>query len=481
MFPLRPLTTPGTYAQGTIATFIISTVRAKGEVQGFKNPYIRIETTDGTSTILANTEMSRAPESYYFFDWEVPSDLEPGNYYAIFSADLESQTYEKVQNVAIVANSTVHPQEVLCSNTESELMVGLYYTIKKTQEIPVENEQAKVSANGLKAVFTFDKWNVFYNRTQIYRNFEEINTGYTINYDSGEVIFSDAIGEHETITADYNFSWFSAEELSTFLSFSLSEINMVPPGSTSSLSTAPVVWYPAIIWGAAKNVYRRLIHDLAYQQPKLVYGYDGEGGGNWKDAVELFKSLKENYEKDFEQAAKNAKRNTWPGIGIVVAPEFTMPGGRCMSSDTCIKCNIDGSIFESTIYDLYKMFNNRKNIKVLSYKDGFETFSQVSKIWKSGSKKTYIVKTANSEIRLSKDHLVYLPVQDKYKAVKFLKENDIILVNNSNGFMKEKLLFKPMAHKIEDVYDIEVPETENFIGNNVVSHNSRWFRYLYKG
>lgn len=328
MFPLRPITSPGTYAQGMLATFIVTTVRAIGEPAGFTNPYIRIETTDGTSTILANTAMTRAPEAYYFYDWEVPSSLTPGTYKAIFSADLESQTYEKAQTITIIANTSLPTQEILTSNTESELIVGLYYMIKKSQEIPVENEQAKISANGLKAIFTFGNWNIFYNKTTIYRNFEEVNTGYTINYDSGEVIFDSAIGEHETITADYNFSWFTAEELSVFLKLALHELNTIPPGTSKTLGNAPEIWYPALIYGAAKNVYRRLIHDLAYQQPKLVYGWDGEDGGTWKDAVEGFRTLKENYEKDFEEIGKNAKRSQWPTIGVVVAPEFTMPGGR---------------------------------------------------------------------------------------------------------------------------------------------------------
>ena len=328
MYPLNPITSPGIYAQGTLATFIITTIRSRGEPAGFANPFMRIESLDGTSTVLENIEMTRAPESYYFYDWEVPSDLTPGTYKLIVSADLESQTYEKAQIITVISNSGLPTQQILTANTESELLVGLYYMIKSTQEIPVEEEQAKISSNGLKATFTFDKWNIFYNKTKIYRNFEEINSGYTINYDAGEILFESALGEHETIHADYNFSWFGAEEMSLFLQLSLNEINMVPPGSTKSLGDAPELWYPAIIYGAAKNVYRRLIHDLAYQQPKLVYGYDGEGGGNWKDAVEQFRTLKENYEKDFAELSKNAKRNLWPSIGIVVTPEFTMPGGR---------------------------------------------------------------------------------------------------------------------------------------------------------
>ena len=329
MYPLIPLTLPGAYVQGTLATFIISTIRARGEPTGFTNPQIRIETTDLSSVILADSNMTRAPESYYFYDWQVPSNLTPGTYRATFSSSLNGEIFEKKQYITIIANNGIPAQQILTTNKESELVVGLYYMIKQTQEIPVEYEMAKVSSNGLKAIFSFQKWNTFYDKQTIYRNQEPINTGFTVDYDHGEVIFEDALTEFDTIHADYNFSWFNAEEMFTFLKLSINEVNLVPPGSGVQLANAPELWYPAIIYGAAKNVYRRLIHDLSYQQPKIVYGLDPSGqGGGFEKAIDNFRYLKENYEKDFEQAAKNAKRNQWPTIGAIVAPEFTMPGGR---------------------------------------------------------------------------------------------------------------------------------------------------------
>jgi hypothetical protein len=330
MFPLRPQTTNGTYVQGTLATFIINTVRAKGEPTGFMNPLMRIETEDG-AVVMPDEAMTLAPEGYFFLDWEVPATLTAGTYIATWSSTLLDQTYEKSQRIQIIENpygSTV-TQEVLTAKTESELMVGLYYMIKKSQEIDVENEQAKISSNGLTAKFTFKRWNVFCDRVRIYRNNELITNGFTIDYEAGELIFDNAISEFDTITADYNFQYFSGEELAMFLHLAVNEINLVPPGSTRSLANAPEVWFPAIVYGAAVNAYRRLIHDLSYQQCKIIYGVDGVTGiGNFSDAIENFKYLKENYEKSFEEAAKNAKRSVWPTISVIVASEFTMPGGR---------------------------------------------------------------------------------------------------------------------------------------------------------
>jgi len=330
MFPLRPQTTNGIYVQGTLATFIINTIISKGEPAAFTNPLMKIETEDG-DVVLADTAMTLAPEGYFFLDWEVPEDLAAGTYIATWTSSLLDQTYQKSQRIQIIANpyDGVVTQEVLTAKNESELMVGLYYMIKKSQEIDIENEMAKISSNGLVAKFTFKRWNTFCDRTRIYRNNELITSGFTIDYEAGELVFDNAISEFDTITADYNFQYFSGEEMAMFLHLAVNEINLVPPGSTRTLANAPVIWFPAIVYGAAVNAYRRLIHDLSYQQSKIIYGIEGVTGiGSFNDSIENFKYLKENYEKSFEEAAKNAKRSTWPTIGVIVASEFTMPGGR---------------------------------------------------------------------------------------------------------------------------------------------------------
>ena len=330
---LRPQSSVGCYFQGSLATFIITTIRSQSEPTGFTNPQLRIEALDGT-IIMENTLMFRAAEGYYFLDWEVPDDLTPTQYLAIFSSDLDSQVFEKTQIINIMANdpNLIRSQQILNANKENELIVGLYMMIKASMEIPVWDEQALISNNGLKACFTFKRWNIFYNKTTIYRNGEIMNTGYTIDYDNGEVTFDSALTENDTIHADYNFQWFSPEEVSWFLHLAVQEINVQPPGSSFQLGNAPANWAPGIIYGASINALRRLIHDLSYQQPQVVYGIHpaqyGEGGGGAANALENFKYLKENYEKIFEEIKKDIKWQQWPTIGMIIAPEFTMPGGR---------------------------------------------------------------------------------------------------------------------------------------------------------
>ena len=328
MYPLRAITAPGTYIAGTLASFTITTIRSKSDPTGFSNIKMRVQNNAMDTVILEDTPMLRAPEGYYFLDWDVPEITEAGTYVITFSGDLKDQTYEKSQTITIIANPGVINQNILNSNTENQLMIGLYYLIKESQEIDVEFEQAKISSNGLVANLSFKNWNVFNPNITIYRNKEIITSGYTVDYDSGRVTFDSALSEFDTINADYNFSWFSGEELNSFLNVAIQEVNIFPPGTARTLGNAPESWYPAILYGSAKNVYRRLIHDLSYQKTKLVYGFNGRDGGGYSDAITNFKDLKENYEKDFEELKKWTKRGVWPPIGMTVTPTFTMPGGR---------------------------------------------------------------------------------------------------------------------------------------------------------
>jgi intein/homing endonuclease len=153
-----------------------------------------------------------------------------------------------------------------------------------------------------------------------------------------------------------------------------------------------------------------------------------------------------------------------------------------MSSDTYINCRVDGGNSQTlTIKDIFDLFDNGSSIGVLSMVGKKEIdYASVNKVWKSGKKMTYVLKTRDSQIRLTKEHLVYIPKDKTYKSVMDITSEDSILVLKGKKLIIQKLMSDPEKYKVEEVYDIEVPDTENFIGNNVVSHNSRWFRYLYK-
>jgi intein/homing endonuclease len=157
-----------------------------------------------------------------------------------------------------------------------------------------------------------------------------------------------------------------------------------------------------------------------------------------------------------------------------------MPGGRCCAASTYVDFICEKTSGTATIKDLYIMFESGKKLKVKSMSNNVVSFEDVKKIWYSGEKLTYKVCSENHCLRLTEEHLVYMPEEGIYRPVKDLLKGNLIYVLNQNKFDKHALISDPIQYETEEVYDIEIPTTKNFIGNNIVSHNSRFFRYLYK-
>jgi hypothetical protein len=199
-----------------------------------------------------------------------------------------------------------------------------------------------------------------------------------------------------------------------------------------------------------------------------------------RQAIASFQQLYQDYNTLWLEIKKNAKTQKLYGMAQYVTPEYTLPGGRCCAATTYVSYKVGKKEGSATIKDLFRLFEDGKKIRVLSDDNGNLKYSLVKKIWQSGKKLTYNVNTIDANIRLTKEHLVYMPNEGVYKPTELLNKGDEILVYKNGELVKEKLLSKPKAYKVEEVYDMEVPGTENFVGNNILSHNSRWFRYLYK-
>jgi len=297
---------------------------------------------------------------------------------------------------------------------------------------------------------------------------------------NGKIYFDRVMAPEDSVNVHYKFAYFSDEELLSFLRFGLEMMNGVPPASITfrSFENMPGEWNPGVLLYAAILALKRLIFGFTFQERAIIFGQDPQAA---KDAIAVYQSLYQEYSETWTKYSTDVKSKKIYGMSQFVTPEYTLPGGRCMSSDTYINCKVDGKEKGLSIENLFELFERDMLIEVLSMTgDDQINYSFVSKIWKSGKKLTYIIKTEENKIRLSEEHLVYMPDEEIYKPVKEIKKDDNILVLQDHSLVKEKLISNPELYEIEDVYDIEVPETENFIGNNIISHNSRWFRYLFK-
>jgi hypothetical protein len=330
--------------------------------------------------------------------------------------------------------------------------------------------------------FAFHNWNkdprpiVRLNNTRI------IDDGWHADY-QGKIYLDRLMAPEDYINVSYNFAYFSDEELLSFLKFGLQMMNGIPPASQqySSLETAPREWDPGILLWAAITALKRIVFGLNCQEVQLIFG--GPDNINSEDAArhaqEIFKTLYAEYTELWKEFAENVKSKRLPGMALSIQPEYTLPGGRCMSADTYIKSRVNGNEVELKIKDLFGLYERGEKIEVLSYFDDELNYFPINKIWYSGKKKTYSLIHGSGSIRLSEEHLVYDPVNKLYFPVKEYN-NQSVLILQDNEMKISDLIEPPREYKLEDVYDIEVPISENFIGNNIVTHNSRWFRYMFK-
>lgn len=330
--------------------------------------------------------------------------------------------------------------------------------------------------------FAFHNWNqdprpiVRLNNTRI------IDDGWHADY-QGKIYLDRLMAPEDYINVSYNFAYFSDEELLSFLKFGLQMMNGIPPSSQqySSLETAPREWDPGILLWAAITALKRIVFGLNCQEVQLIFG--GPDNINSEDAArhaqEIFKTLYAEYTELWKEFAENVKSKRLPGMALSIQPEYSLPGGRCMSADTYIKSRVNGNEVELKIKDLFGLYEKGEKIEVLSYFGDELNYFPINKIWYSGKKKTYSLTHGSGAIRLSEEHLVYDPVNKLYFPVKEYN-NQSVLILQDNEMKISDLIEPPREYKLEDVYDIEVPISENFIGNNIVTHNSRWFRYMFK-
>lgn len=309
-------------------------------------------------------------------------------------------------------------------------------------------------------------------------NSRKVDDGWYVDY-NGRIFFDRLMAPEDSVNVAYNFAYFSEEEILSFLKLGLQMMNATPPASWTypNFDTMPMEWDAAVILWAAITAIRRLIFGLNWQEKAIIFGRPDDFART-QQVIANFQALLSDYLTIWKETAENLKKRL-PPTYLYVTPEYTLPGGRCMSADTYIKCLVDDSFMELTIEDLYGLFENGKDLKVLAMKDRVLDYFEVSKIWSSGSKLTYKISDGINSIRLSEEHMVFMPEENIYRPVKYLGVEKILVLNNGD-LLEAVMVSPPVPYSVEKVFDIEVPEAENFIGNNIVSHNSRWFRYLFK-
>ena len=258
---------------------------------------------------------------YYVYKWEVASDQALGDYTVDWYYSIDGTAKHEYQYITIVDDPTT---DAFYSTRMMAWRTALDFHISCAQSIPIYFEQARPTRDRQTYQFTFPRWNQS-STLRIFRNKEVVNSGVEVDFFRGQVTFDDILAQQETVNADYNFQWFSEEDLDRFLNNSLQMVNTFPPHSAYTLENIPDRYIPAVLYGASKDALRQLMMCLQFQEPQQIFG----GPDNAQKAFSNFETLKKNYENDWKTLIDQKKLGPYTGLTrAVVVPEYTLPGGR---------------------------------------------------------------------------------------------------------------------------------------------------------
>jgi len=315
----------GQFRQGGVASFLLRITNFDGTPKNAEEITIEIYGPDGTEVVLDNSIPEQVTTGFYVYEWDIDADQGVGAYNAIWNMVTEGVEQSENQAINISADDD-DIDTLIYSGKLLEIKYALENYLSCAQNIPVYFEQAKTTRDNKTFQFTFPRWNQV-TGVKIYRNDIIVNDDIEVNYFNGTVIFDNTQTMYDVIHADYNFRWFTDEELVQFIGNALQDFNMYAPHSAYSLDHiggVPDRFWPAVIYKAAVNAIRKLMLCLMFQEPQWVFG----GPEGAKDIRSALETLKKNYEEDWYKLAENKKYGPYPSTMVISVPEYTLPGGR---------------------------------------------------------------------------------------------------------------------------------------------------------
>jgi hypothetical protein len=498
----------GTFRQGSIADLLLKITEFDGtpidpsSIQASITGPVEGPSIDGDN-VVDSSEPFKVESGYYVYSWDIASDQAIGNYNITWTYIVDGSAQYEYQTVTIVESAANAEPSPFYTERLIAMREALSYHLACAQNIPVYFEQAKPSRDNTSFEFSFNDWNQSPG-VKIYRNENIINEDAEVDYFNGSVTFDTQLLPQETVNADYNFSWFNEEELTRFLVNALQTINTFPPHSGFTLDSLPDRYFPALLYGAAKDALRNLMMCLQFQQPAQVFG----GTEQAQKAFSNFETLKQNYEKDWEKLVEQKKFGPYPATLIISTPEYTLPGGRSLHPDTKVLvivdiatsysiCNkkyrkinsnvnictkeISNEVQILSLEEVFNLFHEGYEIEILSHSDitGNLVFAPVNYVWDSGYKTIYNLKTKNGySIKSSDEHLFY--INGRYIPLMDIKVGDGIITSDNHDWEYSEVKSVIQEKRKVEMYDLEVFGTANLFANGIKCHNSRWFRMMFK-
>lgn len=473
------LKSTGSFVIGTSATFFYYFTDIDGQLYDPSDLGVTIKNAAG-DTVQTETGMDKIEVGVFAYGWTIPIDSTPGTY--TIRIDYTAETIDGPEANSITESFIVIEkgpgQFTLRRVAARNFLVSLLGT---AQRVAVFNEIARMNRAKTVGQLTFPRWNQTAG-IKVYMNGLLKEDGYEVDYLHGRIEFAKAISQHDEVTVDYNFRWFEDDDLDNFIEQGVNMVNIWPPQSVYNILNVPDRWMIAVEYGAAVNAIRRLLMDLAFQEPAKVFG----GMKRASEIAGQLETLKKNYEEMLDKMLTQKKFIPYVGLTRTISnPIMTMPGGRCLKWDTRLEYQIGAEYqpwhsIQTTVRQLYNIFETGQEIYIWSNNDGNLTFEKVSKIWKSGEKQLLrITDDRQNSVEVSEDHIIF--IDNKEKAAKDVIVGDILTVLTPNLDLTTSIVVSIEPAGVHETYDIEVPSTQNLFANNIQVHNSRWFRMLFSG
>lgn len=312
----------GTFAQGTIGLLLIKITNFDGEPCDPDSISLDVVNDDDGTYLVEDGVGEKQAVGFFIYEVDLENDTTPGDYTATWTYVLDGETNTEVQTITIADVDENKTNESMYFGAASVIRNTLETYIRCAQNIPVYYEQAMPTGSNDTFYFTFNKWNQASGKTRIFRNDAVMESGVEIDYFKGKVTFDTPLTMYDKVHAQYNFRWFSEDELNQYLLQSLRSLNTFPPHTAYTFASLPDKWIPAVLYGAASDAIREILMCLNFQQPRLIFEDPDR-------AFQNFETLKKNYEEKWKTLTENKKVGPYVGLTkTIVVPEFTLPGGR---------------------------------------------------------------------------------------------------------------------------------------------------------
>ena len=322
----------GVFSAGYAVSLTLSVSDSSGNAASAGNVTVILRDSDGTQVDFLSSQggaltgddlkPEQVTKGFYFYQWFIPSDVTPGTYTVVWTYDLDDVTYTELAEVVVSSDGVATD---IYSDRMRVMRKSLRHLLCCATKVPIYGEQAKPSSDCRTFYFTRPNWNQAPSQIRIYRNGHTIvNSGVTVDYTKGRIILDEELSQAEWISADYQFDWFTDDQLTDYIIGAIQMYNHTTPFSEYSYVNLPDGAVRGVLYKAAADAIRELMMCLMFPEPAQLFG----GTERASQIASQLETLKKNYEEDWKYIFEQKKLGPYPKIQIMTVPSYTLPGGR---------------------------------------------------------------------------------------------------------------------------------------------------------